>query len=204
MATIECEIRGQTPLVMNNGEKADPDGVYAERVADLKNKRKKSPEDRELLGRIEFQGGLYWNEKIGPYLPDGNILASLIEGGRVTKNGKDITAFVSCEPTEEAKKRGESFVKLEYEGPRDVESMWRAAMFDRRLVSSNGKPGGPKVIRYRPVFKGWSAKFVLEVDDECDPAVVVQALKDAGRRVGVCERKRFRWGRFEVERAKIK
>ncbi len=33
---------------------------------------------------------------------------------------------------------------------------------------------------------------------------MVEAMRHAGKRVGLCERRKFRWGRFETEKSKIK
>lgn len=187
---IKCVVVGMTPLVMNNGMKADPDSEFVAASADLRTKKKKSVEDRKKLERLEFEGGLYYDDEIGPYLPSENIYKALIEGGRITKNGKDIAALVSIE---------EPKVKLYYKGSREIEGLWKAGLFLRCMVSSNGKPGGPKVARVRPRFDpGWQAGFTILVDTEIDADTVVQALKDAGRRVGLCERKMYRWGRFAV------
>lgn len=194
MARIEFVWAGTSPLVMNNGRKADPDGDYAQASADIRGKRKKSPEDRQALARLEWEAGLYLDAEHGPVMPDQNVIATLIEGAKLNRNGKDVAALVSCE---------QLFVKLEYRGPRDPDGMWAAGMFDHRIVSSSGKPGGPKVVRYRPLFKAWTLRPIVLVDDELDAQTVVIAAKDAGRRVGLCERKRFRWGRFDVTEAKI-
>lgn len=194
MADVKFVIKGVSPLVMNNGEKADPDGEYADKAAGLKNKRNKSPEERSELAQLEWRCGLYFHDKLGPCIPDQNIIACLVKGAAPQKLGGEVDAYVSV---------SEPFVKLNYTGPRDIDGMWKAGMFDRRLVSGNGKPGGPKVVRYRPLFKDWSLSFNLYVDDEIDPKAMVEAMRHAGRRVGLCERRKFRWGRFEIVEAGV-
>lgn len=195
MSEIAFVLKGLTPLVMNNAEKADPDGAYADASAELRKKRNKSPVERAELNRMEWQAGLYFRDGIGPGIPDQNILACLVEGARAQKMGKEVDAYVSV---------SEPFVKVDYKGPRDLDGMYAAAMYDRRTVSSNGKPGGPKVVRVRPLFKEWSVSFTIFADDELDPKALVTAMHHAGKRHGLCERKKFRWGRFEVAEAKIK
>lgn len=195
MAEIAFELKGLTPLVMHNGQMADPDNEFAQRLKALTKKRNKSPEERAEVSRTEWQGSLYFHEKLGPVLTDQNLLACLVQGAKVNRQGKEIDALVSV---------SEPFYRLEYDGPRDPEKMWKAGMFDRRVVSSSGKPGGPKIVRTRPLFKTWSVKFGLYVDEELDPNDVVQAMTIAGKRVGLCERTKFRWGRFEVVKSEIK
>ena len=196
MAEIDFVIRGIRPLVMHNGELADPEAEINERLKPIQSKRGKSPEDRAELARLEWLGGLYWDEEAGPVIPEQNIVAMLVEGARLNKKGKDVEAFVNVT---------EPFVKVDYKGPREIEKMWEAKMFDRRLVSSNGKPGGPKVVRHRPLFQpGWELKFTIAMDDDLDPKDVVEAMRQAGKRIGLCERKKFRWGRFETVKANIR
>lgn len=195
MSELSFKLKGLTPLVMNNGEKADPDSEYAIKMAELKaSGAKKSPEGRMLINRCDWEGGLYFHDKMGPVVPDVNILKMVVNGGAPQKMGKEFCAYISV---------AEPFTKLEYKGPRDLDGMWAANMYDRRLVSSNGKPGGPKVIRFRPLFKDWSLSFNLFADDEVDPKSIVDAMRHAGKRVGLCERSMFRWGRFETIEAKV-
>lgn len=194
MAEIAFVLKGLTPLVMHNAEMADPDGEYQDLSAELRKKRNKSPEERRDLAKLEFRCGLYFREEIGPGIPDQNLLKCLVEGARAQKLGKEVDAYVSVT---------QSFVPLDYKGPRTIEAMWDANMWDRRVVSSNGKPGGPKVMRVRPLFKEWGLKFSVQADDEIDPKALVKAMEFAGKRVGLCERLKFRWGRFEVTGSKI-
>lgn len=196
MAEIDFEIQGITPLVCHNGELADPDSEISIKLKSLTSQRKKSPETRAEISRVEWEGGLYWDDKLGPIMPEQNILASTADGAKINRQGRDIDAFVSMTTP---------FVAIEYKGPREPDKMWAAGMYDRRIVSSNGRPGGPKVVRVRPLFQpGWKIKFTLFVDEEMDPKDVVEAVKMAGKRVGLCERRKFRWGRFEVLKSMIR
>lgn len=196
MSRIYFKIKGTSPLVMNNGEKADPDGEYMDASDAIRKKRNKSPAEREELGFLEFKSGLYMTKENGPSIPDQNLIACLVSGGAPQKLGKEINAYVSID---------RAFAKIDYDGPRTPEKMWAAAMYDRRLVSGNGRPGGPKVIRYRPLIKpGYTIEFEVLADDELDPKQLIVAMNHAGKRVGLCERAKFRWGRFEVEKAEIR
>lgn len=192
MAEIDFEIKGLTPLVTHNCELADRDGEFGSRLGEISSKQKKTAEDRAAMARIEFEGGLYWDDKLGPVLTDGNLLGMIVEGAKVNKLGKIMEAFVSI---------SDPRTRIDYKGPRDIEGMWKAHMWDRRPVSVDRK----KIMRTRPMFKEWSVKFTALVeDDEVDPKNVVEAVRVAGKRCGIGERTKFRWGRFEVAKAVIR
>lgn len=185
--------RGLTPLVMHNARLANPFDEFGKKYKAATGKRGKSEDDLEELARIEFEGGQYRDDELGPVIPAENIEACLVEGAKKHRKGTDIAALVSLE---------EPLVKVEYKGPRDVAGMWKAKMFDTRLVGGGGgRKGGGKTLRTRPMFKEWALRFTLLVDPEIDKAAVILAAQVAGKRIGLCE-SHFRWGRFEVEAEK--
>lgn len=195
MSEIAFKLKGLGPLVMNNGEKADPDSEFVAAMAEARAANdKKSKEGRDRIARIDWQGGLYMDDKLGPVIPEANLIKCVVQGAAPQKKGKEFDAYLSV---------SKPFVRLDYPGPRDLDGMWNANMKDRRLVSGNGKPGGPKVIRVRPLFKDWSLSFSMFADEDVSTESLIQAWQYAGKRIGLCERSKFRWGRFEVIESKV-
>ena len=55
MSEVLFRLNGLTPLVCNNGEKADPDSEFAIKFAELKAQgAKKTPEGRDLINRADW------------------------------------------------------------------------------------------------------------------------------------------------------
>ena len=85
---------------------------------------------------------------------------------------------------------------LEYDGPRDPEAMWEEEKFRFVTVVTVQKSS---IIACRPIFRGWSATIVAEVDtDLIDIDMYDTVLSQAGQMVGLCDW-RPRYGRFEVK-----
>jgi len=70
MSLVRLQFSGNTmPLVMHNGRLADQLNPLAKRLKSLAAKRKKSDDDLMEIQRVEWEGGLYYDPKIGPYVP---------------------------------------------------------------------------------------------------------------------------------------
>jgi len=182
---VRIGIRGTTPLITHNIRLANPLDPIAKAMKSISAKRTKTEDDHLQLARLEFEGGLYLDPDVGPYLPGANVEKAIIEGARVTKQGKQIERglFVL-----------DNVIPLIYDGPRNVDKLWADENF--RNVAAV-RVGASRVMRTRPMFRTWA----LDVDAEIDPGLLsVEQLEsiviDAGSMVGLGDY-RPRYGRFE-------
>jgi hypothetical protein len=192
MKTFNVVLSGPA-LLMHNGQLANPRNIYAKALKEITAKKKKSDEDHEEVSRREFQGGLYHDDELGPYLPGEAIQAMLVEGSRKSKQGRE---FVSVTVEEDR-------VPLEYKGPRDRDALWKD---DKFVHSSPVKVGQARVMRTRPLFRNWKLRFSVSIEDDAtvNPSDVERALTEAGRKVGLGDwrpgsPRGGRMGRFIVE-----
>lgn len=174
-------------LLMHNGQLADPLNEWSKLIKEKTSIRKKSDADHMRIAELEFQGGLYFDEKLGPVLPGHLIDAAITAGARKKKLG---TIFESCVHTVE------DVYKLEYDGPRTREGLWADVRFrDRRGAGVQQS----RVIRTRPKFSNWSVSFDLELFPcELNPGNLEQAIVDAGIYTGFGDF-RPRFGLFTVK-----
>jgi hypothetical protein len=84
---LSLTIVGTAPLVMHNGQTADPLNKYAKMLKAVSSKRKKTEADYEELARIEFFAGLYMDQN-EPAIPARLLEAAVVEGARKSKSGK--------------------------------------------------------------------------------------------------------------------
>lgn len=170
---FNVEIAGKR-MLMHNGQLADPLNEYAKALKEVTSKRKKSDADHEESARREFQGGLYFDEKAGPYIPDLVLVSMLVEGAKKRKLGKAFTATVSVV---------DEVNPLLYQGPRTRESLWN----DRSFVDRRGAVvGTSRIMRTRPKFTDWSLRFQVSLlKSELNAADIEAALTDAGLYVGL-------------------
>lgn len=189
METIKVRIKAETPLLMHSGRLADPLDPATKELKALTGKVKKTDADHEAIAKCEWAGGLYLNED-GPYIPACNLDACIKGAAKKQKLGTKFGAAVMVV---------EDAAKLVYQGPRDLDGMWKAGYRDVRGVVISNK----RLMRCRPMFKNWSAEFTVAFDPrDVNRESVVQAISDAGRAIGLGDmrpQKGGRYGKFTAE-----
>jgi hypothetical protein len=135
---VRITITGTAPLLMHNVRLANPLDPIARAMKETSGKRKKTDEDLERLARLEFEGGLYV-DSAGPYLPGANIEKCLVEGARVTRQGKQVERGLFVTDNE---------VPLLYDGPRTADGLWADESFRSMMAV---KVGTSRVMRCRPM-----------------------------------------------------
>lgn len=193
MDMVRVTIEGTSPLLMHNGQLADPLNEWSKKLKKYTAKRQKTDDDYNEMARIEFMGGLYYDEKDGVYIPGDNIATMVRDGGKLKKRGATVQRGVECLDLR---------CPLIYEGPRTREGLWDLKFRDIRTIK-NGPTGG-RTPRCRPYFSQWSVSFQLWYD----PAVINledlrQCVVDAGTAVGLGDYrpgspKGGRYGRFKL------
>ncbi len=185
MNQMKAKIVGTSHLKMHNERLANPLDEVTKRLKAITSKKKKTDDDYVAMMEIEFEGGLYFDEKIGPYLPSKNIKAMIGEGARKTRGGVNVSESLQIL---------EAKTPLIYKGPRDVAGMWKAKLYD---VSGVGV--GPKrIMRTRPMFFPWSAEFTICYDiSVINRESLIEYLTTAGARTGFMDH-RPEFGKFEL------
>jgi hypothetical protein len=195
--TFEATIKGESPLIMHNGQLRDPMHPISKALSSAVKKAKgsKSDDDWKEAHFVEFRGGLYFDEEFGPCVPSDNLQALMIEGARKRKLGKQFEALVQVmEPL-----GGNLGYRLEYKGPRTPEALF--ANDDFRFLKA-AVVGQAAVMRMRPRFKKWELAFrFMVVEGGPDEDQVREALDDAGLSVGLCDYTP-RYGRFQLAELK--
>lgn len=186
LQTVSYRLRSSQPLMQHNGQLADPLNKWSKLIKEISSKRKKTDADFEEMARLEFMGGLYMS-KDGPVVPIDGLNAMIIAAAKKHREGEFAKTGVFCD----------DHARLEYDGPRDADALWKAGTFrDTRAV----RVGQARVMRTRPIFDEWSAVVTFTVDDEVVNPVRVDAwMGVAGKIIGVLEY-RPRYGRFVAER----
>lgn len=185
MRQVNVEVLGIAPLLMHNERLANPLNPAAQALAKASKKRGKSDDDHILLGKLEFIGGLYHHEDNGPYLPQSYIISNLQEAAKKKKLGKVAKAAIFMQ---------EMQIPLIYEGPKDVEGLYKAGFFDQRTI----RVSNSRIVRTRPMFTDWSVKFTLDYDETVlNKEDVKDFLETGGKMLGYGDY-RPRFGRFEL------
>lgn len=183
---MEFKLRmvGTETLLMHNAQLSDPLNVYTKRLAEVTSKRKKAEEDHIEISRREWDGGLYFDPEVGPYIPGQNVERALLDSARMNRLGKSIERGVFIT---------DNVIPLQYPGPRDIRELREDASF-RHMASV--KIGMSRTMRCRPMFREWSLETEGYLDEEqLDLAELRQIAIRAGKLIGLGDW-RPRFGRF--------
>lgn len=191
MERLVLHITGSSPLLMHRPTTVNPLDPATHEIKKYTGKRKKTLEDQEIIMRLEWEAGLYFDPAVGPYLPGVNLETCLRDAGKITRLGTAVTRGVVCLDDK---------LPVMYDGPRGtVQELWDANLKDYRRVGNQMN----SVMRCRPCFKpnsaGWELTATLMVEPKIiDPGEVVSLAERAGQMIGIGDY-RPRFGRFTVE-----
>ena len=186
METIDFELTGTAPLLMQSERTVNPFDPLTKAIKAICGKRKKTDEDKIEMARLEFEAALYFDAELGPYVPGVNLDAMIHQAAKLSKMGMAV-------------KRGVIVVeekhRLDYEGPRKIDKLWADARFvDMRSAVVQRA----RIMRCRPIFRAWRVAFKVAFDTKIlDGAELRRIVADAGCYVGLGTY-RPRFGRFEV------
>lgn len=188
---VNLKVTGTRPLLMHNVQLASPMNPFAKEMARLnraKPSSKRTDEDRLEIAHVEWKGGLYFDDAVGPYVPASWVFKTILEGARLGRRGQLIEGGLSVV---------EMVHPLLYQGPRDMVRMWNGGesnFVDFRTV----RVGQAKVDRCRPIFKDWAFEAELMIDPSVlDLAVLQDIVEISGRLKGIGDY-RQQYGRFDA------
>jgi len=190
MDKITFRFDGMSALLMHSDRGVNPLDPDAARLKALTSTRKKTDEIHAQVARTEWELGMYFDTEIGPHVPTANLRGVIVEGAKFAKMGATVKRATIVE---------DDRARLDYEGPRELEAMWKSGAYrDIRSVVV----GTARVMRCRPIFRKWSLTFSLLFDAESiERSVLIAAAEAGGRLIGLGD---FRpanggpFGRFSV------
>lgn len=187
MKTIKVELKGESPIILHSCQCVNPLHPIAIEMKKINGKkRNKTDEDLALLSDLEWEGGLYWDDAIGVYIPAENIEATIREGAKARRKGKDIVKAFSCT---------EMMIPLDY-GENLTKEQLKADFRFRDVRAMKVKTS--RVMRTRPRFNMWNLFFTAVYDENIlDFREIVDAIEYAGQYVGLCD-SRPKYGKFSA------
>lgn len=184
MKNLQVTWKGTTPLIMHSCQCVNPLHPISRKMKEITSKRKKTEEDLIKLANLEWESGAYWKDDIGLYMPAENVEATIINGAKLFKRGKDVQKY--CMVTD-------LYIPFDYGEKLTKEQLIANYEYrDTRPMTVQRA----KVLRTRPRFDQWKIVFNLQYDEEkIDLADIIQFLEYAGQYVGLCD-SRPKYGKF--------
>lgn len=192
---IKFTLKGISALIMCKDTLVDPfDPVTKDykKLTSIRGKNRTEKVELELQ-RKGWEAMLYWDEKLGAYVPMEAILRSIEGGARKTKNGAMIREATFFDADR---------VPLKYEGPKKKDELYEGGFIYRRSVVQ----GQSRVMKTRPKFPTpWTLSFELSYDpDAAKRDQIIAAAEMAGKYCGLLDVRPALggcFGRFEVQAA---
>jgi hypothetical protein len=156
--SLKVKFEGFSPLLQNNPQTVDPLSKYAQMKKPLTSKNKKTDEDILEIRRIEVESKVFWDDKIGIFVPTRWVLAAVAQNSyKIAKISK-------------ATARGAIFAtydkaKLTYSGMRNVKKLIDIPRNERFVRLLNLPQKGVRLAKAFPIFENWSFEVELEYDD---------------------------------------
>lgn len=187
MKNLKVTWKGVKPLILHSCQGVNPLHPISKEIRKLNNKprgQKLTEEELERLSDLEWESGCYWLDGLGVYIPAENVEATIRNGAKANKKGKDIEKYVSVT---------DLYIPLDYgENLTKEELIKRFEYRDTRpMVVSRAR-----IMRTRPRFDQWRITFNLAYDEaKIDLDTIVNAIEFSGSYVGLCD-SRPRYGQF--------
>lgn len=184
MKNLRITWKGLTPLIMHSCQCANPLHPIAKELKKYTSKRKKTDEDLIKISDLEWEAGAYWKEGLGLYIPAENVEATILNGAKANKKGKDFEKY--CTVTD-------IYIPLDYgENLTKEELISNYKYRDTRMMTVMRS----KIARTRPRFDRWKITFNLQYDEsKIDLETITLAIENAGLYVGLCD-SRPKYGKF--------
>lgn len=184
MKTIKVTWKGVTPLIMHSCQCVNPLHPIAREIKKYTSKRNKTEEDLLRIADLEWESGAYWKEGLGLYIPAENVEATIVNGAKANKKGKDIEKYCDVE---------DLYIPLDYGENLTKEQLIADYNYrDTRIMTVQRS----KVTRTRPRFDQWKISFRVRYDEtKIDLETIVNAIEHAGQYVGLCD-SRPKYGKF--------
>lgn len=191
------EIEGDTPLLIHNGRTSNPLDEYSKKMKLITSKRKKTEEDLEKLLDIQWHASLYWNDKIGLYMPVENLFASLFKACKKHKMGNSVSAFIFGE------KLGFPIIT---EGHTDLTALEKRTecRFVKAVTIQRAK-----TLSCRAIFNEWAIKWSFTLDqlimNQSDAEMIIETMSS---RIGLgvwtpSHMKPGNYGKFKIKSMKF-
>lgn len=182
--TLEMELSGVSPLLLHNGQTADPLNKYSKEMKKVSSKRNKTEADLIYLAKLEFMASVYLDKEGSIIIPSQLIEALFVNGAKRTKQGKQAQAGFLCFENPLLRFDGEDL---------GIEELWER---DQNRFTMAVKVQRNKVMRTRFIAEEWSLNFTTQYnDDHFNASDISQIFETSGMNVGLGDW-RPKYGRF--------
>ena len=193
MNKLRLRWTGFSPLLMSSGELINPLSPKTKAIKKITSKKGKTDDDHEQTALLEWEFLMYYDAKVGPYIPTANIKSALMQGGGPRKMGPKLALTIIDCPNMKA--------PLIYDGPRDLDKLRKN--IDQWSLTVAVVVQRARVMKCRPMFREWAIEFdVIYDESQVQEDDIIMAAQTAGNIVGIGAWRpkcKGEYGRFKSE-----
>jgi hypothetical protein len=182
------ELKGTSPLVMNNPRGMDKLDPLTRVIDELLDKKERTEADDAEISRLEWLRALHYDKSVGIFVPWAMPRRLLRDVGNLVdrnKGGKKVERGLAP---------ASSRIPLIYDGPSEPETLYTDERFRWR---SWAKVNGKGIMKTWPIFPEWTLQFEVELaEDILDLDHLVRFADWGGRYEGLGSAHRLGYGRF--------
>ena len=184
MKNLKVTWKGISPLIMHSCQCVNPLHSISKELKKYTSKKSKTDEDLEKIADLEWEAGAYWKDGLGLYMPGENVEATIQNGAKANKKGKDIEKYVEV---------SDLYIPFYYGENLTKEELIKSFEYrDTRIMTVMRS----KILRTRPRFDQWNITFNLRyIEEKIDIETIMNAMEYAGQFVGLCD-SRPKYGKF--------
>ena len=156
--SLDYTIQGQSPLLVNNPQCADPLNKYSKLKKPLTSKRQKTDQDHADIHDLDIRSKIYWDDELKIYIPTSWVLASICKWSHSVCKVAKAKVRAGVFPTE-------SKAKLTYDKQnlvKEPSDVVKNEYFRFKMILPQGQV---RIAKSFPIFHNWSFSGSLDFDD---------------------------------------
>jgi hypothetical protein len=147
-------IKGITPLLLDNGECANPFHPIAQKKKELNSKMKKTLSDYREICDLDWDGSIYWNDELGAYIPVENIYKALHSAMKKHKLGPKICGIFLDQPI------GYPIIA------KNAKNKEALKQNPENRLEKMAKVNNAKVLKTRVIFPEWAINITFDYEPD--------------------------------------
>lgn len=176
MNKLRLRWTGISPLLMSSSELINPLSPKTKAIKKITSKKNKTDDDHEKLALLDWEFLMYYDAKVGPYIPTANIKSAIMQGGAPRKMGPKLALVIIDAPDLKA--------PLIYDGPRDIAKLRKN--IDEWSLTVAVVVQRARTMKCRPMFRDWAIEFdVIYDESQLHEDDIITSAQVAGNTVGI-------------------
>lgn len=175
-------IKGISPLIMHSDKLCNPLHPMTKKMKEITCLKTKKDEHHFAMAKIEWEGGLYYHEDLGVYMPSKCLMGCFKSAAKKFRLGRAIKALtIDCAI-------GTPLIGYEKITPAELWEIKSKNGEHKHVFCETVVVNRSRIMRTRPIFHNWEIKFDIFLNVELLSLKQLETIiHTAGFEYGLCE-----------------